>query len=111
MASATVLLGILGALLPAAPPAWMVAALPPLVFLVETRWYALVALAFSSDRPRALCLGSKTWVDRAAGTVLGALGAPLVLGAGEPRQGEPRQGEPRQGPRTASHRRSGLILR
>lgn len=77
--------GIFAALLPAAPPAWMVAALPPLVFLIETGWYALVALAFSSDRPRALYLGSKTWVDRAAGTVLGALGARLVLEAGEPR--------------------------
>jgi threonine/homoserine/homoserine lactone efflux protein len=72
---------IFAALLPSAPPLWMVLALPPLIFLVEAGWYTLVALAFSAGRPRALYLGSKRWIDRTAGVVMGALGLRLVAEA------------------------------
>ena len=37
---------IFAALLPQQPPAWVYFALPPLVFLVEFGWYAIVALCF-----------------------------------------------------------------
>ena len=70
---------IFAALLPPKPAAWLLFALPPTIFLIETGWYAVVALAFSSSGPRAAYLRFKAWVDRIAGAVLGALGARLVL--------------------------------
>ena len=38
----------------------------------------VVALLFSSKRPRAIHLGSKNWIDRVAGAVMGALGVRLL---------------------------------
>jgi threonine/homoserine/homoserine lactone efflux protein len=75
---------IFAALLPAHPPLWMCLALPPLILLVEAGWYLVVALAFSSARPRAAYLRSKRWVDRLAGSVMGALGVRLILDTGRP---------------------------
>jgi threonine/homoserine/homoserine lactone efflux protein len=69
---------IFAALLPSSPDRWLLIALPPVAFAVEAGWYAVVALAFSSSRPRALYLRSKTWIDRTAGAVMGALGLRLV---------------------------------
>ncbi|TIT90826.1 MAG: LysE family translocator, partial [Mesorhizobium sp.] len=66
------------AMLPASPPLWMLLVLPPLLFLNEFVWYAVVAFAFSSSRPRAAYLGTKHWIDRAAGAVVGALGIKLM---------------------------------
>jgi threonine efflux protein len=71
--------GIFAALLPPAPPLWMMAALPPAILTLEVGWYAVVALVFSSHRPRAAYLRSKRWIDRIAGAVIGALGARLVV--------------------------------
>ena len=82
--TAVVYASIFAALLPAHPPAWMWAALPPLIFAVETGWYAVVALLFSSARPRAAYLRSKRWIDRLAGSVLGVLGVRLIVDAGRP---------------------------
>jgi threonine/homoserine/homoserine lactone efflux protein len=70
---------VFAALLPEHPPLWMDVALPPLVFVQETAWYALVALAFSSVHPRAIYLRAKTWIDRIAGTIIGVLGIRLIL--------------------------------
>jgi len=72
---------VFAALLPANPPLWLDLAVPPLIFVQETSWYAIVALAFSSSRPRALYLRAKLWIDRAAGLVIGALGVRLILDA------------------------------
>ncbi|MEC9265560.1 MAG: LysE family transporter [Pseudomonadota bacterium] len=69
---------VFAAFLPPAIPFWMLIVLPTAFFIMETLWYAIVALAFSSRRPRALYLRSKTWIDRAAGAVLGALGGKLI---------------------------------
>ena len=69
---------IFAALLPAQPVAWLIFALPPAVFAIEVGWYTVVTIAFSSNRPRALYLGAKLWIDRVAGAVMGALGARLV---------------------------------
>jgi len=77
--TAVVYASIFAALLPPAPPSWLMIVLPPLIFAVEASWYALVALVFSANRPRSLYLGSKTWIDRAAGSILGVLGARLVV--------------------------------
>jgi threonine/homoserine/homoserine lactone efflux protein len=70
---------IFAALLPANPAEWLLFALPPTIFLIEAGWYAVVALAFSSSGPRSAYLRFKAWVDRAAGAVLGVLGARLLL--------------------------------
>jgi threonine/homoserine/homoserine lactone efflux protein len=51
------------------------------VFALETGWYALVALVLSARPLQRAYLSWKTWLDRAAGIVMGALGARLVLSA------------------------------
>jgi threonine/homoserine/homoserine lactone efflux protein len=76
--------GIFAALLPIHPPLWLDLALLPLVFLIECGWYSVVAVAFSAARPRSAYLRSKGWIDRIAGTVLGLLGAKLVLETARP---------------------------
>lgn len=76
--AAVVYASIFAALLPDAPPLWLLLALPPLIFLVEAGWYAAVALTFSASRPRAAYLGAKTWIDRLAAAVMGALGLRLL---------------------------------
>lgn len=73
--------GIFAALLPADPPGWLLAAVPPSVFVIEAGWYALVALAFSAGRPRAAYLRSKSWIDRIAAAAIGALGVRLIADA------------------------------
>lgn len=67
------------ALLPSPTPHWMLFALPPLLFINESLWYTVVALGFSSRRPRAAYLRSKAWIDRSAGLVVGALGTKLIV--------------------------------
>ncbi|MDR3418985.1 MAG: LysE family transporter [Nevskia sp.] len=72
---------VFAALLPQHPPLWLDLAVPPLIFVQETAWYSVVALAFSSPHPRRVYLRAKRWIDRAAGLVIGALGVRLVLEA------------------------------
>jgi threonine/homoserine/homoserine lactone efflux protein len=69
---------VFAALLPAAPPLWLDLALPPLIFVQEAAWCSLVAIAFSSARPRAVYLRAKAWIDRTAAAVIGLLGARLI---------------------------------
>jgi threonine/homoserine/homoserine lactone efflux protein len=76
--------GIFAALLPPAPPGWIFVALPPAVMLIEIGWYTIVAVTFSSERPRAAYLRGKRWIDRAAGAVMGALGLRLVIETARP---------------------------
>ena len=53
---------IFAALLPQQPPAWVYFALPPLVFLVEFGWYAIVALCFSAQgRGPSTCARRNGW--------------------------------------------------
>jgi threonine/homoserine/homoserine lactone efflux protein len=70
---------IFAALLPPAPPSWIVVTLLPAVMLIEAGWYTIVAAAFSSECPRAAYLRGKHWIDRTAGAVMGALGLRLVI--------------------------------
>ncbi|RKP44343.1 LysE family translocator [Trinickia fusca] len=72
---------IFAALLPQHPPLWCYFVLPPLVFAVEAGWYTVVALCFSSRRPRELYLRAKKWVDRVAATAIAALGLRLIFAA------------------------------
>lgn len=72
---------VFAALLPAQFP--LPAALLVLagVLLMETGWYALVALVLSSSAPRAAYLRTKTVVDRVAAGAMGLLGLRLVVTA------------------------------
>ena len=72
---------IFAALLPQHPPLWCYLVLPPLVFAVEFGWYTLVALCFSTRRPRELYLRAKKWVDRIAAGAITLLGLRLILNA------------------------------
>ena len=51
------------------------------VFTIEAAWYAVVATALSSTGPRNAYLRYKSWIDRAAGGVMMALGLKLVASA------------------------------
>ena len=55
--------------------------LPPLVFAVEFGWYTIVALCFSTRRPRELYLRARKWVDRIAAGAIALLGLRLILNA------------------------------
>ena len=57
--------------------------LPPLVFVLEAGWYALVAYTLSAPAPRAAYLRGKRWIDRIAGGVLAALGLKLIASVRE----------------------------
>jgi threonine/homoserine/homoserine lactone efflux protein len=72
---------IFAALLPQHPPLWCYFALPPAIFMIEAGWYTVVALCFSSRRPRELYLRAKTWVDRVAAGAITALGLRLIFAA------------------------------
>jgi threonine/homoserine/homoserine lactone efflux protein len=57
--------------------------LPALLFLVEGGWYAAVALAFSTSKPRAAYISAKGWIDRIAGAVMAGLGLRLIFASGK----------------------------
>lgn len=69
---------IFAALLPPQVPTWMILILPPLIFLIETSWYAVVTFVFSSRRPRAAYVRAKAWIDRVTALVIGGLGLRLI---------------------------------
>ncbi|MDW3207568.1 MAG: LysE family translocator [Alphaproteobacteria bacterium] len=69
---------VFAAFLPPEIPLWMNIVLPLAFFIMETLWYAVVAIAFSSRHPRAAYLRFKVWIDRAAGAVMGVLGGKLI---------------------------------
>jgi threonine/homoserine/homoserine lactone efflux protein len=75
---------VFAALLPARPAAWLFGALPATILFLEAGWYAVVAMSFSAERPRALYAAGKRWIDRAAGGIMAALGARLVVEALRP---------------------------
>lgn len=79
--TAVVYAGIFASLLPQELPVSVIAGLPLLVFLIETGWYSMVALALSAPSPRATYLRSKSKIDRIAGGAMATLGIKLVLGA------------------------------
>jgi threonine/homoserine/homoserine lactone efflux protein len=76
--TAVVYASIFAALMPQNPPLMVVLALPPVIFLIEAGWYAVVAIAFSVPRSQRAYLSAKLWVDRLAGAVIGALGLRLI---------------------------------
>lgn len=80
--TAIVYASVFAAFLPATPSLAFNVGVAGLVFFVEAGWYALVAVALSSNGPRGAYLRYKAWMDRAAGGVMVALGLRLVSSAG-----------------------------
>ena len=77
--TAVVYASVFVSLLPKEMPLWAMLVLPAVIFCIEAGWYSIVALALSAPSPRAAYLRSKTWIDRAAGTVMALLGIRLIL--------------------------------
>jgi len=74
-----VISGIFAALLPSRVPGWMYWTIPLIDLILETSWYAFVAVALSCRAPREIYLGAKGAIDRTAGCVLGILGLRLII--------------------------------
>jgi threonine/homoserine/homoserine lactone efflux protein len=72
---------VFAALLPPAPPFWLLLLLPPLIFALEASWYVLVAVVFSSEQPRGAYLRAKIWIDRIVSGVMAGLGIRLLADA------------------------------
>ena len=79
--TAIVYASVFAAFLPSAPSLAFDLTLVAIVFVIETSWYSLVALALASERPRNAYLRYKAWLDRIAGSVMMALGLELVSSA------------------------------
>ncbi len=79
--TAIVYASVFAAFLPATFSVFFVVALLVSVFCIEAGWYAVVAVALSSQAPRAVYLGAKKWIDRLAGAVMIGLGLRLVTTA------------------------------
>jgi threonine/homoserine/homoserine lactone efflux protein len=75
--TAVVYASIFAAMLPSGQTWSSTFVIVPMIFAIETGWYALVAIAFSAERPRNRYLRSKRWIDRSAGAVMGLLGLRL----------------------------------
>jgi threonine/homoserine/homoserine lactone efflux protein len=79
--TAIVYASVFAAFLPAHPSLVFNLILVAIVFVIETSWYTLVALALASERPRNAYLHYKAWLDRVAGGVMMALGLELASSA------------------------------
>ena len=79
--TALVYASVFAAFMPATQSLAFDLVLVSLVFIIEASWYAVVALALSSERPRRAYLRYKIWVDRIAGGVMVAMGLKLASSA------------------------------
>ena len=79
--AAIVYASVFAALLPPEVPGMAFVLVPLVVFLIETGWYALVAVGLSAPAARSAYLRYKIWIDRTAGGVMELLGAKLLLSA------------------------------
>jgi threonine/homoserine/homoserine lactone efflux protein len=79
--AAIIYASVFAAFLPPTPSIAFNVSVAGVVFLIEIGWYTLVALVLSSERPRLTYLRFKTWIDRAAGSMMIALGVRLATAA------------------------------
>jgi len=79
--AAIVYASVFAAFLPRQPPPALSVLLPMIIFVIESGWYAIVAVALSAAAPRAAYLSAKGWVDRIAGSVMMLLGVKLIATA------------------------------
>ena len=79
--TAIVYASVFAAFLPNSLSVHLAATLVAIVFALETSWYSIVATLLSTAAPRRVYVGSKTFIDRAAGIVLLGLGLKLIATA------------------------------
>jgi len=82
--TAIVYASVFASLLPSEVPLFVLIVLPVMIFVIETTWYSVVAIALSAPLPRARYLVSKAWLDRTAGAIMSLLGIKLIFGAQQP---------------------------
>ncbi|MEC5344359.1 LysE family transporter [Brenneria populi] len=58
---------------------WMYITVPVMAFAIDVVWYALVALALSTDKPRRFYMNYRRLIDRLSGGVMSALGLRLLI--------------------------------
>lgn len=76
--TAIVYASIFASLLPGDTPKAVLMMLPALIFVIETTWYAVVAVVLSAPVPRDRYLASKAWLDRVAGSIMAVIGLKLL---------------------------------
>ncbi len=76
--TAVVFASIFAALLPASVPEFSYLLLGVLAFIIDAGWYSIVAFLLSSPASRKTYAGFKTFIDRLAAGILGALGLKLA---------------------------------
>lgn len=76
--TAIVYASVFAALLPSSYSPLLGMSLLCAVFVIETGWYSIVAVALAAAKPREIYLSYKVWVDRTAGVAIGALGLKLM---------------------------------
>jgi len=79
--AAIVYASVFAAFLPRDFPLFLAVITAMTIFMIETGWYALVAVVLSSAGPRTAYLRYKAWIDRSAGGVMTILGIKLVSSA------------------------------
>lgn len=79
--TAIVYASVFAAFMPASPSLVFGLGIVAVVFVLETSWYALVALALSANGPQKTYLRYKAWADRVAGAVMVTLGLRLLASA------------------------------
>lgn len=76
--TAIVFASVFATFLTMTPSVMLYLILVPIMFAAHAGWYAFVALALSSERPRRAYGRMKHMVDRAAALLMGGLGASLI---------------------------------
>ena len=82
--TAIVYASIFASLLPGDVPNAVLMMLPALIFVIETTWYAVVAVVLSAPVPRDRYLASKAWLDRVAGSIMALIGLKLLCESPSP---------------------------
>lgn len=82
--TAVVYASVFASLLPREVPPVVLIVLPIMIFVIETAWYSVVAVALSAPSPRARYLATKVWLDRTAGAIMSLLGIKLIFEAQQP---------------------------
>ncbi|WP_215845025.1 LysE family translocator [Candidatus Pantoea bituminis] len=77
--TAVVFASIFTALLPKHIPVAFYYIVPLMSFVIDAGWYSLVALLLSSEKPRQTYLRLKSRIDLISATVMGLLGARLIV--------------------------------
>ncbi|XOB61233.1 LysE family translocator [Campylobacterota bacterium DY0563] len=77
--TAIILGSIFAALLPQTLPEYGALLLCLTAFIIDTTWYCLVTILLSTKKSQKIYLKFKKYIDRVAGTLLGALGVKLAI--------------------------------